>query len=64
VALSEGKDVQIVIHEEEASDTMSPEEHARMMERLLAIANKPDGADDDGQGGDKHDQISYGSELT
>ena len=38
----------------------TPEENQRVIDSILGIASLPDGQDDDGTGGDKHDEIIYG----
>jgi len=40
----------------------TPEENQRVIDAILEIASLPDGQDDDGTGGDKHDEIIYGKQ--
>lgn len=58
VSLSEGERVQITVTQRNAARC----DPAVAMARLMAIADKPDSPDDDGLGGDQHDQIIYGNQ--
>ncbi|HEX5244898.1 MAG TPA: antitoxin family protein [Tepidisphaeraceae bacterium] len=40
----------------------TPEENQRVIDAILEIASLPDGQEDDGTGGDKHDEIIYGKQ--
>jgi predicted DNA-binding antitoxin AbrB/MazE fold protein len=62
VSLTEGQGVQVTIPEDTAPDMMSPEEHARMVRRFEEIAALPIEGGDDGSGGDRHDEIIYGTQ--
>ncbi len=58
VSLADGERVWITI----GRRNIAQYDPAVAMQRLMAIADKPDSPKDDGLGGDQHDEVIYGSQ--